>query len=300
MSKLPRRHHYTPQFYLRAFTGSDGLLWQYRREPSGALAERKVSPKSTGFERDLYTIRDVAPYFPERDPTGIESSLLAPIDDAAAVVLRKLNAEQEPNLSEEERAAWATFLNSMIERDPLVLREREALAPEFAKQVIERMRGRARSAGSLARLDDTLDSLDCRAMSLNSVREQMVRGIRDEATVTALGNRGWVLLRVDDGTDLITSDAPLVINAGTNARPIEILTMALSPSRMFVLYPSWWSRDDHEFQEFLRLAVACHNLTLVDGPGRFLYARRRVEDAENVRLRTAVEQYFGRRGVRGS
>lgn len=167
---LARRHHYVPQFYLQAFAGDDGKLWRYRREPSGQVSERQVSPRATGFEKHLYTVREVATFLPERDPSGIESTFLASVDDAAAPVLRKLIGEPCPMLSEEERTAWAMFLNSMLERDVRVIREREQLAPQFTESVTSKLRSRARTEADLARLDDTLQSLDCEAISLNSVR----------------------------------------------------------------------------------------------------------------------------------
>jgi len=290
---LARRHHYVPQFYLRAFAGTDGKLWQYTREPSGKVSERRVSPKATGFEADLYRVRDVATFMPERDPTGIESSFLASIDGAAAPVLRKLLVEPSPTLSDEERTAWALFLNSMLERDLRVVREREQLAPRFTESVTSKLRSRARTEADLARLDDTLRSLNCEAISLNSVREHMVREIRDPKTLDILRRRGWRLVRVGPGTDLVTSDTPLSINGGAGSRPIELLACALSPSCLFVMYPAYWPADQ-ELDELMQSLVLVHNLTMVDGPGRFLYSRERITDDDGGRFRAEVERRFGR------
>jgi len=289
-----RRHHYVPQFYLRAFAGSDGKIWQYKREPCGHVSERHVSPKATGFEENLYAVREVATFLPERDPVGIESTFLASIDDAAAPVHRKLLEKPCPTLSDAERTAWATFLNSMLERDLRVIREREELAPKFTESVTSKLRSRARTMEDLARLDDTLQSLDCEAISLNSVREHMVREIRDPKTLDILQRRGWRLVRLGQGPDLVTSDAPLSINAGTDSRPIELLACALSPSCLFVMYPSHWPADQ-EFKDLCQSLVLIHNLTMIDGPGRFLYSRDRILDDDGGRLRAAVERRFGAR-----
>jgi hypothetical protein len=129
-------------------------------------------------------------------------------------------------------------------------------------------------------------------MALNSVREHMVHEIRDASSVDRLKACGWIVVRLGQHPAFITSDAPLVVNAGMNSEPIQILAMALSPKCLFVFYPSWWPHDD-EFGELLALLVQSHNYTLVSGPGRSLYSSARIEDSEEQPLRTAIERRFG-------
>jgi hypothetical protein len=98
------------------------------------------------------------------------------------------------------------------------------------------------------------------------------------------------------GTELITSDAPLVVNGveQQSTRPIQMMTLALSPSRLLIMRPASWGEIEDTFKRTLLLS---HNLSLVQGNGSdFLYSSNPIEDGEVVRLRTAVENYFGRSG----
>jgi Protein of unknown function (DUF4238) len=111
----PRKHHYIPQFYLRNWAGSDGRVVCYKRIQTGAILEERVTPRSTGYERDLYTLE----HLPEDLRQAIEKTVTADVDNRAAVALQKMVAAKGAGtLTAEDRLAWAQFIVSLPIRNP--------------------------------------------------------------------------------------------------------------------------------------------------------------------------------------
>src|ERR1700730_3929286 len=54
----PRDHHYVPVFYLSRWADADGTLSVYARE-GGRIVVSRRNPRSTGFERELYSLAAV-------------------------------------------------------------------------------------------------------------------------------------------------------------------------------------------------------------------------------------------------
>lgn len=131
------RNHYTPQFYLQRWTsGDDGKLWQTQRLPVVRTIESKrVLPKSTSFKAHLYRTESAGPSFPADQPDVIEKKFFGPLDNEAALALAKLVDHGVDSLNAEERRVWATFINSLLERHPTVLDERDEIARACAEQV---------------------------------------------------------------------------------------------------------------------------------------------------------------------
>ena len=55
-----KRHHYIPQFYIKGFTGDDGLIAVYNKE-KGKIESQRKSPKQVFFEwnRNTFTINGI-------------------------------------------------------------------------------------------------------------------------------------------------------------------------------------------------------------------------------------------------
>lgn len=282
------RHHYVPQFYLRCWADScSGMLWQCKREASGKLGEKPVPTKATGYQRDLYTASGILPYFPERSPDSIERDFFAPLDNAAAIVLGKLVRDLS-SLNAEERSTWALFLNSLLERHPAVLERKDADAHRVATKMAEEVLARCPTPESRARMAELLGDMDLSAIGRNTAREHMVREICDPYVLRAFLGKQWKIVHVGPVLKLITSDRPLVINCGYSSTPIEMLTISLSPSHLFLMHPLSWEMDE----EFLNSIIAFHNLTLIEADNGYLYSMGRIEDGPIVMTRKAVERFF--------
>jgi hypothetical protein len=80
----PRRHHYTPRFYLQNFTDADGRLYVI----SSDTGKRWIStPEGTGFEKDFYKVDEISH---GEDPYIIEK-LFAEFEGRASAVLAEIH-----------------------------------------------------------------------------------------------------------------------------------------------------------------------------------------------------------------
>lgn len=290
---ISHRHHYVPQFYLRQWVNlSDGFLRQYAFGKDARLREKPVSPRSTGYRDDLYSVCEADPFPLRHAPDIIETDFFSKVDNDAAVVLSKLVSGRELPLADGERKAWALFLNSLLERNCHSLLARESLAPQFAEQTFANMRSLCSTENDLARMRRVLERIDGLGMAKNALRETVVKLTKDEAVLEYFVRCRWLVLALAPDFELITTDTPIIINArGMNARPIQILTIAIGPGHLFVMHPSDWEVDSGT----LKLTAFTHNMLLLAGEHEFVYARAPLQDQPNYRLRFAVEDSFKKR-----
>lgn len=281
------RHHYVPQFYLRKFAESDGRVRRYRLSLKEELEEHPVSPKSTAYEDDLYTTASGNDW-DTWDPDIIEKKVMGPIDDAGAKVMAKLCRRDE--LTDEERTAWALFLNSLRYRHADEILEHDKAIPEVLAQRMPTYPEPVRQA--IANGD-----FDAVQMAKTAHRTVMVQEMRKPEAVSKLKAMRWHVVDVDPKAPLLTTDRPLHVNLGKGGTP-EILTIALSPTLLFVAYPAEWETDPEMKKEVAEtrenLAVA-HDLTLMlEQPCECIYTSRPLDDEmvigdKKFRLRTAAE-----------
>ncbi|MEN0014934.1 MAG: DUF4238 domain-containing protein, partial [Solirubrobacteraceae bacterium] len=87
-SASPKRHHLVSQFYLAAWADDQGMVTACRRTGP----EFRASPNNVGHRRDFYSVagKDGETY------RQIETDFLAPIEDAAAPVLRRVLGGEFP------------------------------------------------------------------------------------------------------------------------------------------------------------------------------------------------------------
>src|SRR5262245_22846514 len=107
----PRRHHYNPEFYLSQWAAPDGLVCEINKAHGKVEAQRQ-SPKSTGFERDLYRTVGVP------DEQHIEKTYMSRLDNDAASAFQKSLSGDGTEWSGAERTAWTTFILSLLFRNP--------------------------------------------------------------------------------------------------------------------------------------------------------------------------------------
>lgn len=72
----PNDHHYLPVFYLKRWTGADSRLVRFHRPYREVVASRPT-PKSTGYEKDLYSLDG----FQDGERQIIETEFFRPVDD---------------------------------------------------------------------------------------------------------------------------------------------------------------------------------------------------------------------------
>lgn len=112
------RHHYIPQFLLRAWAGADEKIEVFWVAPQH-LRSSRLTPKFTGYEDDLYALtRAEIAGMKQQD---VETDFLQRLDDLAARVLQKMAATGFADLTPEDRCVWVYFIMSLRSRTPEVV-----------------------------------------------------------------------------------------------------------------------------------------------------------------------------------
>lgn len=295
-------HHYVPQFYTRRWTDSSGKVLCYRRIANGQVTPKPLAPKGTGYHRNLYA-SPPAIFWESHDAQTIENDFFAPIDNDAAVVLDKLQNGGASSLTDGERTAWALFMNSMLHRHRDDILERDAKAPELAAEVRARFLAARRDPEDRKRVEKALADLDVNQLARTTHRTLMVQAIRDPRALHAIKSLAWEVIAVNPGVPLITTDRPVLVNLGQGRPGLELMTLPLSPARLFVAYPSHWRNADGTcidgVAELLENVTFGHDLLLLNEQRcRFVYTSKRLEDVVSdgrvVRMGLAVEDALQR------
>ena len=292
-------HHYNPQFYLDQWTGADGKLLYYKRVATGAIIETSIAPRSTSYEPNLYAAPPALAW-ETHDPHLIEKEVMSPIDSAASLVLKKLVQDNPIALTSTDRVAFATFLNSLQHRhrDPIL--ERDVAAPQMAREFKAKLLERYASPADQARVSSAISDEEVEQIAKNAHRSAMVQAIRNGEAIEDFQKLAWDVIAVPSITPLITTDRPLLVNLGEGGA-VQIATMALSPTRLFMGYPAWWQTkaDTADVIDLFEHIALVHDLMLLNEQKcRYVYSSRRVESFvvgdKTIHLRKAVEQALAR------
>ena len=104
-----------PVFYLSRWQGPDGCISRFSRPNGNEVKAKRVVPKGTAFEPDLYKTHGLPP---EQAQT-MEKDFMAKVDDNAAKALTLLeNGLPGTCLTSAARSSWSRFLVTQMLRAP--------------------------------------------------------------------------------------------------------------------------------------------------------------------------------------
>ncbi len=128
------KHHYIPQFLLKAWAGADGKIEVFWIDPQH-LRSSRLAPKSTAYEDNLnaLTVSEVAGVKQQ----AVETDFLRHIDDRAAKILHKMAATGFAELKKEDCAAWMDFIMSLPPRAPEVVSRLHAEGSKYLKASLD-------------------------------------------------------------------------------------------------------------------------------------------------------------------
>lgn len=129
------RHHYVPQFLLRAWAEAtpDKKVEAFRLDLP-RLPSSRHAPKYTAYEEGLYALS--APVVAGMEQEAVEKHLLQHIDSLAAGVLRKLTAGGFTGLTPHDRCDWARFLMSLRLRQPSIVQQLRTESSEHLESLL--------------------------------------------------------------------------------------------------------------------------------------------------------------------
>jgi hypothetical protein len=288
-SRTARRHHYVPQFYLKVWKDSDGKgLWLYAHDEKRGLRAYRRSPKSVGFVHDLYALSPETEYpglnYP---PDAIETKFFAVIDDSAALAHQKLLSSGIRHLTSEDRMLWGLFLNSLLERNPRRIEEIEQFdsVENIQHKVIQEFGN-----------SEFLNKLDLVALHQNSVRLALVNFIKDGSFIRCIADMQWTTVDITiNGEHLITSDIPLILNAGAGGQPIHCLSIAISPKRLLIIR----SKSDEFDEDFVRTLAVMHNMLLIKQAANYVISSKELVDGPHTKYSRFIAELLKDRNPEG-
>ncbi len=220
------KHHYVPQFLLRRWCNEAGKLQSFSIRDGRVLCSARA-PRFTGYENALYAVIANALGI---DEDHLERKLFAPIDGNAAVALGKI--ERREAITEDDRIAWAFFLNSLRLRQPDVLAHMRTKGMTMLKGFLAE--GDAELPPGAPRSEQWLNEHlpgGMEAQSLISWLPQMV--MHDEMTDRFANLHWWVLEFTSEAPKLLLSDLPIHWEGGINTDNFFI-HMPIAPDRLFI------------------------------------------------------------------
>lgn len=233
----PIRHHYSPQFYLRQWAGADGRLFRYHR-PHSATVVSRLSPEYTGFEDHLYTV-EVGD-----DPQIIEKEFFSKVDNYAAPILealRKLGPGlvilDNGHIGNDQRSDWTRFMYSLCLRGPHSLAEINTVLQGTVRDHFEQNHEANRATKQPSDPETIYEHVQRYVPSWwpDAHKFLLTQMIDQEQIGHVMVNMNWAVLDLSDAPhSLLTSDRPYIPSHEGLLSPDCLLSMPLSPTRLFV------------------------------------------------------------------
>jgi Protein of unknown function (DUF4238) len=235
------RHHYVPQFLLRAWaeTTLDKKVEIFRLDRPQLPSSRR-SPKHTAYEKNLYAL--TLPMVAGMEQQAVERHLLQHIDQSAADVLRKLSATGLVGLTPEQRSDWARFLMSLRLRQPTMIQQ---LCIQSSQHLEVSLTDQPEEYESLAEVGDPPTLLDWTRKNYPGLIENagmsFFHEIIDNRTVAEkiLRMRWWLWDFAREENDLLLADHPCIFTKGID-EPDLVIALPIGPRKVFMA-----TRTDH-------------------------------------------------------
>jgi hypothetical protein len=220
------KHHYVPQFMLRRWCNDAGKLQSFS-VCDGRVLHRSLAPRYTGYESALYAVVANALGI---DEDHLERKLFSPIDSNAAITLGKI--ERRETISEDDKIAWAFFLNSLRMRQPDVLAHLRTEGLKMLKVFLAA--GDAALPAHAPTTEEWLKRHHPGMLEVQSLVSWLPRMVmHHEMTDRFADLHWWVLEFASEAPTLLLSDLPVHWEGGLNTDNFFI-HMPIAPDRLFI------------------------------------------------------------------
>jgi hypothetical protein len=228
----PKKHHFSPVFYLQGWCDeTTGQLFEYSR-PYKAVVANPRYPTATGYKRFLYTMDRL----PEDQKQTIEKDYMAPlVDDRAAQALRVLLGTDTSALTEALRGAWTRFLIASLHRRPGSVAE---IGDTFKSVLRQNLLADAsykaeKQEGDPPTRFEWMEKYHPHLID-DAAKEMVVRATENERIGNIIINMQWTTLDMSASRhELLTGDMPHLRFHGLKDPRCAIL-FPLSPTKVFI------------------------------------------------------------------
>ncbi len=228
---LPKKHHYLPQFLLRAWTDEGGKLQRFAKPHGDELHVRSAYPKEVGFEQNLYA----AP--PGGNPNfDAERDVFQKVDSLAAQAHARMMLLQRPTAI--DRHAWPAFVMSLFHRTPEHLKATKAMLEAIWDSTDTRTQARyegIKTHTDPATVQEFLLMLDPHARE-RAAFKNILLSLQDSSLGRLLGRISWGVLNLDKAPrPLLLSDNPIML--APLGKLQGHIALPIGPRRLFIAAP---------------------------------------------------------------
>jgi Protein of unknown function (DUF4238) len=191
-------------------------------------------------------------------------------------------------LTIDDRFIWALFINSLIERIPSRIRDWKMKISGLFDEMLTELESRRASVTIRCRI---LSQINSSALINNKALSAVMYSIVDEPFIQYVTEMQWLTIDLPEGNDhFLTGDRPVIINGkDLSTYPIYMLSIAISPSRLLVMY-----KDEPEFDiEFIKKMAVLHNPILTKQTDKYLVSSKKLIDSECIKYSRIVKTMLG-------
>lgn len=125
--KLPKKHHYIPQFYMKGFSQDSNNLWVYDKKSKNPNDVKKLTTKTIAFENNFYT------YLSIHKTKETMEDMFCQMEGLAANVINKIANGHE--IDSQEKADLAVFISFLWLRTPKSKKRMAKMTTNLYEQV---------------------------------------------------------------------------------------------------------------------------------------------------------------------
>jgi hypothetical protein len=245
--ETPHKHHYSPAFYLKEWTGADSRLCEYSRlicacpKVNGRIRTRCTFPDGTGYEIDLYRVEGL----PETEAHSVETVFMGMVDTDAKRALDKIISGDTTPWDSKMRSAWTRFILSLVFRNPEAVHLIETVMSEIWKTATADLQvdyEKLRQPTDPLTLEEFV--VPSRAAPGKAALLMLQQIIDNDRLGPTIFDMHWVSVSVAESKlFLLTSDRPLDMPHGLGNKEKAYITLPVAPRMLFVAaYDDTWAR----------------------------------------------------------
>jgi len=227
----PKKHHFSPVFYLKWWCNSDSEIVEYSR-PYRDIDTRTVSPEATGFKHFLYTLDGVS----DDQKQVIEKNYMSTaVDNPAAIAMKILIERDKTKLTEKARSDWTRFLMASWLRRPQAVSE---AIKTFTGVMEKNLNADPENYKHLKEGDPATPfewiQQNYPHLASNAGKSSMMECIEDQKIGNTIINMNWSTVDLHKSKhSLLTSDSPTLRTAGLKEQNC-LIALPLSPRFLFI------------------------------------------------------------------
>jgi uncharacterized protein DUF4238 len=228
----PHDHHFIPSFYLSQWATADEKLIEFKRVYNNKLVAKPVGPDATGFEIDLYEVKDLPP----EQRQYLEKEWFNYLDRTAFEALTDhLNGKPATSWDNEHVNAWSRFVFGLHFRHPHAmpeLREGAKAVWEASGSVYQSEYDKIKTSAHPPTMDEYFAALD--PFTAAKIRLNMIIKVFDNETlISHLNKMPFAIVDVSAAPErFVTSDRPVCIS--NLLKPDGVIFLPISPTKLFV------------------------------------------------------------------